>query len=90
MSPWVSAIIEQGPWVFAIVVASKIYRLALTWMVRTGRSDIVVDDRWSYFKVRRGRPDSLSESPPGKRGLRSIDGGGPKDDPPEAERVRSG
>lgn len=54
-------LIALSPWAaVAIYAINKVYRLVLTWMVRTGHSDIFVEEGWFRFTVRRGRPDQAS------------------------------
>lgn len=75
MPPWASAAITAAPWAaVAIFTVNKVYRLLLAWMVRTGRSDMFVDEGLRHFTVRRGRPDQVVGTTAAKaRRLSSVD-----------------
>jgi hypothetical protein len=58
-----STLLAASPWaVVGLYALSRAYRLLAIWMVRTGKSDMFVDERLHRFTVRRSRPDRNSES----------------------------
>jgi hypothetical protein len=64
MPAWVSAALNVAPWTaVALFAISKVYRLAMAWMVRTSPTDMTVEEHLRRFEVRRGEADSPSEPP---------------------------
>jgi hypothetical protein len=83
--------ITVAPWATVTIVAiSKLYRLAMVWIVRSAPSDMFVDERRLHFTVRRGRPDLPREVLPKRTRLRSVASSEPSNDPPTSERAGRG
>ena len=78
MPAWLSAVLDVAPWaVVTLFAISKVYRLALAWMVRTSSTDMIVKEHPKSFEVRRGEANPPSE-PPQPRG---VDPPAPDDEP---------
>ena len=76
MPAWVSAPLEIAPWAaVALFAISKLYRLAMAWIVRTSPTSMTVEEKLSGFEVRRGAP------PSGPPRLCGVDPPSPDDGP---------